>query len=109
MDKRGKTSNKILGHFYKYILQVIAEEVPYTENFNIIEFLADPVKVREWNSQGLPADEFSVENGIIIERGSRWPLVIDPQCQAQKWIKQMAKEYGLKVMALCFSYLIFYT
>lgn len=62
----------------------------------MVKFLSDPLKIREWNAQGLPSDDFSTENGIIIVRGSRWPLVIDPQCQAQKWIKQMEKD--LKVV-----------
>lgn len=48
--------------------------------------------------QGLPADGFSTENGIIVTRGSRWPLVIDPQCQAQKWIKAMEAKNHLKVI-----------
>ena len=53
------------------------------------EFLADPALIRDWNLQGLPSDDFSTENGIIVTTGSRWPLVIDPQCQAVKWIKNM--------------------
>lgn len=48
--------------------------------------------------QGLPSDGFSTENGIIVVRGTRWPLVIDPQCQAQKWIKNMEQKNNLKVL-----------
>lgn len=40
---------------------------------------------------GLPKDENSIENGIIIEKGRRWPLMIDPQGQANKFIKSMGK------------------
>lgn len=67
------------------------------QSFAITTFLSDATTIREWNIQGLPADEFSTENGIIVTRGSRWPLVIDPQCQAQKWIKAMEKANELKV------------
>ncbi|RHW71056.1 dynein heavy chain [Trypanosoma brucei equiperdum] len=31
-------------------------------------------------------------------RGTRWPLMIDPQLQAIKWIKRMEKDKGLKVI-----------
>ena len=51
--------------------------------------MADPTKVREWNIQGLPSDSFSTENGCIVTRGRRWPLMVDPQGQAIKWIKNM--------------------
>ncbi|CAH8499452.1 unnamed protein product [Schistosoma intercalatum] len=65
------------------------ESVPVTDPFVFTEFLADPTQVREWNIQGLPRDTFSVENGVIVTRGNRWPLMVDPQNQALKWIKSM--------------------
>lgn len=77
--------------------EVNENEIPFSKDFSIITFLADPTTIREWNIQGLPADSFSTENGIIVTRGTRWPLVIDPQCQAQKWIKVMVGEANLKV------------
>ncbi|KAJ8964947.1 hypothetical protein NQ314_004502, partial [Rhamnusium bicolor] len=75
-------------------------EVVYSRDFNVINFLSDPTTIREWNIQGLPADSFSTENGIIVTHGSRWPLVIDPQCQAQKWIKAMEAKNHLEVIDL---------
>lgn len=77
--------------------EVFEWELPASNDFNIATFLTDPTTVREWNIQGLPADSFSTENGIIVTRGTRWPLVIDPQCQAMKWIKMMEKT-DLKVI-----------
>lgn len=64
-------------------------EIPISPNLDVKEFLVDPPTIRDWNIQGLPSDGFSTENGIIVTRGIRWPLVIDPQCQAVKWIKNM--------------------
>lgn len=72
-------------------------DIPTSIDFNVIRFLSDPTTIREWNIQGLPADNFSTENGIIVTTGSRWPLVIDPQCQAQKWIKAMESKNNLQV------------
>jgi dynein heavy chain len=37
------------------------------------------VKIRAWNIAGLPVDSFSVDNGIIVSKSRRWPLMIDPQ------------------------------
>jgi dynein heavy chain, axonemal len=55
-----------------------ARGVPASEEFNISEFLVDQVTVGEWNLEGLPADELSVQNGIMVTRSSRYPLMIDP-------------------------------
>ena len=38
---------------------------------------------------GLPSDNLSVENGIIMFGSRRWPLMIDPQTQANKFIKKL--------------------
>jgi dynein heavy chain len=42
------------------------------------QVLGDNVVIREWNINGLPNDDLSVENGIIIFKSRRWPLMIDP-------------------------------
>jgi dynein heavy chain len=46
----------------------------------------------------LPNDDFSVENAIINCNTRRWPLFIDPQGQANKWLKLMEKQRGLKIL-----------
>ena len=56
------------------------------------------LQIREWNINGLPTDNFSVENGIIITNARRWPLLIDPQGQANKWIRMQEKKNNLKVV-----------
>ncbi|GBG32973.1 Dynein heavy chain 2, axonemal [Hondaea fermentalgiana] len=66
--------------------------VPYSPGFQFAGFLAKPTDVRNWNLAGLPGDNFSVENGVITTRGRRWPLMIDPQGQANKWIKNANKD-----------------
>eukprot|EP01135_Chromosphaera_perkinsii_P005558 Nk52_evm107s352 gene=Nk52_evmTU107s352 len=75
-------------------------EIPCNPEFSFQYFLAKPTSVREWNIQGLPTDAFSVENGVTVTRGRRWPLMIDPQGQAFKWIKNMESERGLKLIDL---------
>ncbi len=74
--------------------------VPVDDNFNLQRILADPVEVREWTMMSLPADDFSIENGIFATRGRRWPLMIDPQAQANRWIKNLYKEQNLQIIKL---------
>ena len=61
--------------------------------------LASPVEVREWNIWGLPTDNVSIDNGILVTRGKRWPLMIDPQNQANSWVKAMEQKNALKAGA----------
>jgi len=68
---------------------VLAHKLPVTENMDLISFLAKPTDIRDWNIQGLPKDDFSTENGVMSTRGNRWPLMIDPQGQANRWIRNM--------------------
>ena len=78
-------------------------EIPVDPNFKFAAFLADAPTVRDWNIQGLPSDQFSTENGVIVTRGNRWPLMVDPQGQAIKWIKNMENKNGLKIIDLQMS------
>lgn len=70
-----------------WLAAVKAKALPHTENFSFAMFLAKPTDVRNWNLAGLPTDTFSTENGVITTRGRRWSLMIDPQGQGNKWIK----------------------
>jgi dynein heavy chain len=56
------------------------------------------VKIRQWLIEKLPQDQFSIDNAIILENSDRWPLMIDPQLQANIWIKKMEEKAGIKVV-----------
>ncbi|GMH50243.1 hypothetical protein TrRE_jg3287 [Triparma retinervis] len=83
-----------------WINAIKSSSLPSSENFKFDKFLANPTDVRDWNIDGLPKDQFSTENGVIVTRCSRWPLMIDPQGQANKWIRKMHKNNGLKIIDL---------
>ncbi|EDQ90997.1 uncharacterized protein MONBRDRAFT_20211 [Monosiga brevicollis MX1] len=72
--------------------------IPSDPDFSMTTLLAKATDVRFWNIQGLPSDQFSTENGVIVTRGRRWPLMIDPQGQAIKWIKNMERDRKLQVV-----------
>eukprot|EP00743_Colponemidia_sp_Colp-15_P007299 GILK01007882.1.p1 GENE.GILK01007882.1~~GILK01007882.1.p1 ORF type:complete len:1232 (+),score=259.13 GILK01007882.1:87-3698(+) len=65
--------------------------IPLTDTCDLKSTLADPVQVRAWHLAGLPTDAVSVENGIVMSKAKRWPLMIDPQGQANRFIKNLAK------------------
>eukprot|EP01116_Phalansterium_solitarium_P017128 TRINITY_DN413_c0_g1_i5.p1 TRINITY_DN413_c0_g1~~TRINITY_DN413_c0_g1_i5.p1 ORF type:complete len:4163 (-),score=2181.62 TRINITY_DN413_c0_g1_i5:539-13027(-) len=74
--------------------------LPHTPGSSILSVLGDPVEQRAWTIFGLPTDQHSIENATVIQYARRWPLCIDPQGQANKWIKRMEKDNGLDVIKL---------
>ena len=56
--------------------------------------------MREWTLWGLPTDSVSVDNAIMVTRGQRWPLMIDPQSQAGKWVKAMEARNNVRLIKL---------
>lgn len=75
-------------------------KVPCSEDFTLSNTLGNPVLIRAWRIAGLPVDAFSTDNGIIVSNSRRWPLMIDPQGQANKWIKNMEKTNKLAIIKL---------
>ena len=57
----------------------LKKEIPCSDNFSLNLTLGEPVAIRAWNIAGLPIDNFSVDNGIIVSKSRRWPLMVDPQ------------------------------
>ncbi|KAM7373014.1 hypothetical protein PAMP_007900 [Pampus punctatissimus] len=76
------------------------KKIPCSEDFTLTNTLGNQVAIRAWQIAGLPVDSFSTDNGIIVFNSRRWPLMIDPQGQANKWIKNMEKANKLAVIKM---------
>lgn len=78
---------------------IVKVSIPITERRDLIAMLTDDATIAAWNNEGLPSDRMSTENATILTHCERWPLLIDPQQQGIKWIKN---KYGtdLKVTHL---------
>ncbi|KAM6256563.1 LOW QUALITY PROTEIN: dynein axonemal heavy chain 1 [Porphyrio hochstetteri] len=79
-------------------LRLLSENtIPHSREPNLPGTLGDPVEIRSWQIAGLPNDTLSVENGLITQFSRRWTHYIDPQGQANKWIKNLEKANSLEV------------
>ncbi|XP_049813740.1 dynein axonemal heavy chain 6 [Schistocerca nitens] len=94
------TNNYRVELVQKWVEHIMALEIPASEVFSLINVLADQFEIRQWNVYGLPRDNVSTENAIMVTKGSRWPLMIDPQEQASRWIRQMESENQIKIVKL---------
>ncbi|XP_039885510.1 dynein heavy chain 11, axonemal isoform X2 [Simochromis diagramma] len=80
-------------------LRSLKVSVPLTDGLDPVLMLTDDATVAAWHNQGLPNDRMSIENAAILTTSERWPLIIDPQQQGIKWIRnQLASE--LRVVQL---------
>jgi len=59
------------------------------QDYSLIDILGDPLELREWQNKGLPTDTISADNSIFATQSYRWPFMIDPQNQANTWIKNV--------------------
>ena len=75
-------------------------KIPHSENPTLWEALGDSVQLREWEINGLPKDSLSRDNAVMMQYSRRWPLLIDPQGQANKWIRNLEKENSLDIVKL---------
>jgi len=71
--------------------------IPMSDTVDPLASLTDDAEIAQWNNFGLPSDRMSSENATILMNSQRWPLMIDPQLQGIKWIKNT---YGQKLKVL---------
>jgi dynein heavy chain len=98
-DNRHKTLSE-------WLSSVSQNGIPFKEKYDFVEAFEKDLDFDKWHLNGLPTDRFFIENGIIGTMSKRWSLYIDPQNQANMWIKISEKQNGIKVTKFtCQDYL----
>lgn len=82
----------------KAFSSVVKYDLNVSESFSLRSTLATDVAVRDWTICGLPSDTQSIDSGVIVMNARNWPLLVDPQQQANKWVRGMLDQNGLRIL-----------
>lgn len=91
---------KVIAAWFEYVKQL---NIPSCDAYSFDKILGSEVTIQFWCISGLPNDAFSIENAIIQQNSRRWSLLIDPQSQANLWIKKMEKKNELRVTKFIYA------
>ncbi|XP_045030294.1 dynein axonemal heavy chain 7 isoform X2 [Daphnia magna] len=72
--------------------------IPCSARFSLSETLGSAVRIEGWTESGLPRDSFSIDNAVMVYHQKKWPLLIDPQGQANAWLKSWEVDRGLVIL-----------
>ncbi|CAM39593.2 putative dynein heavy chain [Leishmania braziliensis MHOM/BR/75/M2904] len=81
----------------KWKAHLTAANVETSADFDLVSTSGDAVQIQEWQLCGLPTDALSTENAIILTNSRNWPLLIDPQGQANTWVRNIHRNDNLQV------------
>lgn len=73
-------------------------QLPFTEELDVSSFLVEDTEAGQWAVEGLPSDPLSIQNGVLVTRASRWPLLVDPQGQGRSWLARREGPLGLRIV-----------
>ncbi|CAF1013145.1 unnamed protein product, partial [Didymodactylos carnosus] len=74
------------------------EELNITEKFDFRKFLSTESEQLIWKSAGLPSDDLSMENAVVILRSKLCPFLVDPSSRATEWLKTHLKDKKVEVI-----------
>ncbi|GAB1597647.1 dynein beta chain, ciliary isoform X1, partial [Argonauta hians] len=79
---------ELIEKYWMVELSSMKAVVPITNGLDPLSLLIDDSIVAKWSNEGLPSDKMSIESAAIVTSCQRWPLIVDPQLQGIKWLKQ---------------------
>ncbi len=98
------------GPFYSEFRTKLWKEIAYktcaeknlaiSDSLDVEKFLVEEEAASKWQIEGLPQDQLSLFNGIIVTKGTKWPYLIDPQEQGVSWIKNREIGNNLKIASI---------
>lgn len=68
------------------------------QQFNLRRFLSSESEQLVWKGEGLPSDDLSMENAMVILQDGQCPFLVDPSQRATEWIKIHLKESRLEII-----------
>ncbi|KAM3616882.1 uncharacterized protein V6R79_025341 [Siganus canaliculatus] len=68
------------------------------QKFDLRSFLCSESEQLIWKSEGLPSDDLSMENALVILQSVACPFLIDPSSRATEWLRTHLKEQRLEVI-----------
>merc|ERR1719409_1078138 len=74
--------------------------IPMSGTVDPVRFLIDEAVLGQFALENLPTDTLSLQNGLMTTKATRWPIMIDPQNQANTWIKNRETPNGLNTTTL---------
>ncbi|CAG5115632.1 unnamed protein product, partial [Candidula unifasciata] len=74
------------------------QSVVGVDKFDLRQFLSTESEQLIWKSEGLPSDDLSMENALVILQSSQRPFLVDPSSRATEWLKVHLKQNRLEVI-----------
>uniref|UniRef100_A0A3P8WNV8 Cytoplasmic dynein 2 heavy chain 1 n=1 Tax=Cynoglossus semilaevis TaxID=244447 RepID=A0A3P8WNV8_CYNSE len=68
------------------------------QKFDLRTFLCSESEQLIWKSEGLPSDDLSMENALVILQSVACPFLIDPSSRATEWLRTHLKQHRLEVI-----------
>eukprot|EP00756_Hemistasia_phaeocysticola_P023549 Hpha_TRINITY_DN15900_c0_g17::TRINITY_DN15900_c0_g17_i1::g.73779::m.73779/K10414/DYNC2H, DNCH2; dynein heavy chain 2, cytosolic len=75
-----------------------SEQLGLKQRFSFAQFMRREKDLLQYKGEGMPADELSMQNAVLLLDARQTPLLVDPASQATKWLREhMSKRDDVSV------------